>query len=144
MQKQMHLFAGRLTDEVSSACIARSFEQQRAIYGIIPMINGMALARGTLPPCFPILLCPSACSSFSFSHRPVCHGLHQRATSHRPILGPTATGASELAVHEPADELFGYHVKKHTMLNPYCRADRISSARLSVPLFILSSRFNLD
>lgn len=139
------------------ACIARSFEQQRAIYGITPMINGTtgsghpSTLFSTLSP-LPAPLLFSAYSSLSFprmSDRLRLSWLPPTCYQPPAHLGPNGSGASDLVVHEPADELYGYRGKKCTMLKPrVARADRISSIRLSVclsvPLFILSSRFNLD
>lgn len=147
MQKRMRLFAGRSADEVSLACIARSFEQQRAIYGITPMINGAALARGTLPPCFPILLCPSAYSSLSLylsiSLPRVCPTAYvrRRATSHRPILGPTAPGPSELGCTRAGRRTVRLPYKKAYNVKPALPVPTISHppVRPSVCLFLSSS-----
>lgn len=107
MQKRMRLFAGRSTDEVSLACIARSFEQQRAIYGITLMINGTALARGTLPPCFPILFCSPLHTPLSFL--PAC-ARPPTSVDVLPATGPSwaqrLRRLRNFIVHEPADELF--------------------------------------
>lgn len=122
------------------ACIARSFEQQRAIYGITPMINGTTgsghpstLFSNPVPP--PASLLFSAYSSFSFPRMSDRLRLLRSPTCYQPPahLGPNGSGASDLVVHEPADELYGYRVKKCTMLKPrVARADRISFIRLSV------------
>lgn len=91
----------------SLACIARSSEQQRAIYGITPMINGTAGSRHPSTLFSTLLSTPLPLRSFLFSFSfsfflplslflspfsacPAAYvcGLRQRATSHWPTLGP--------------------------------------------------------
>lgn len=128
------------------ACIARSFEQQRAIYGITPMINGttgsghpstLFSTLSPLPAPPPLLF--SAYSSLSFPRMSDRLRLSRPPpTCYQPLahLGPNGSGASDLVVHEPADELYGYRGKKVYNVKAArcpCRPYLIhSSVRLSV------------
>lgn len=135
------------------ACIARSSEQQRAIYGITPMINGMVGSRhpstlfSTRPPSpfvrsYSLSPSPLSHSLFSFSACPAAYvcGLCQRATNHWPTLGPDGLRSLSLSLSfsfslspYTSRQTVWLPCKKAYNVKPAAaRADRISSIRPSV------------